>query len=355
MTFDAVLTTHLMSNLHGGLKTGTKALANLDLTADWQGPDGWQAFAYVEVNSKDGFSASYVGDQQYVSNIDLTPGVHLAEAWVQKTSAAGHFVTMAGFVSATDVFDVQDVGALFLNSSHALGVEFSQSGLSCVPRSALGIVTTWHPGNALHLHAGLFDAVGGDPDHPGAFIAAKFSRHTGLQYVLEAEKDFTGGYIKLGHWSNTVKADALDGAGAARRASGTYAQLSLALTHEQDDPDSAQGLSAWLRAGNADEQVLAVDRYAGAGLVYTGLLTGRDHDRFGFAIARARFGRAYRATVEDRVTTETTYELTYQYEVRPGFILQPDAQYVQRPAGSHAIRDALVVGLQVRLGLEAFR
>ncbi len=348
-SFDAVFTSHMMDDVRGGLRRGGQAMNDLEATATWQGDHGWNAFADVQVTNHDGFSAAYVGDGQTVSNVDLPPGIHLGEAWIARASDGQHFNTTLGLVSVNDIFDVQDAGALFLNASHGFGIDFSQSGASAKPLSALGFVEEWTPSGSWRFRAGLFDAVGGDPLHDKAFFAARLSRAEGLQYQLEAEKDFSGGYVKLGHWANTVPADPLDGTGPRRRYRGTYGQVKLTLFSEKADAD--QGLQAWLRAGVAEAHVLPVAEYDGGGMVYTGLLPGRDHDQFGFAIAHARYGSAYATAAGEAATAETAYELAYQYEVRPGVTLQPDVQYVQHPSGLPSVRDAVVIGLAVRIGL----
>jgi porin len=186
--------------------------------------------------------------------------------------------------------------------------------------------------------------------HDDAFAPTRLWSGEGEQYEIEIEKDFKGGYVKLGHWGNTIKTDYIDGSGATGDMSGDYAQLSLTLI-EESDPD--QGLKGWLRAGTANADGLALDQYIGGGLVYSGPFKGRDHDQAGFAVAHARFGKPYRAAQSNRVTAETSYELTYQAEVRPGFVLQPELQYIKHPSGAHDIKDALIVGLQFRVGLEA--
>jgi porin len=121
------------------------------------------------------------------------------------------------------------------------------------------------------------------------------------------------------------------------------------LTHESD-PD--QGLKGWVRAGVAEDTVFAISRYLGGGLNYAGLLPGRDHDLAGIAVMRAGFGAPYR-DAEGAGVSETTVELTYQAEIRSGLIVQPDIQYVVHPSGDPSVRDALVVGVRLRVGLSA--
>ncbi len=351
--FDAVLTTDTLSDVQGGLKQGTRTIANLDLTSAWKGQDGWESFVYVEVTHGGGFSDQYSGDTQFVSNIDLPAGIHLSEGWVRKTSRGGHFVSTLGFNNVNNMFDVQDVGALFLNTSHGIAIEFGQSGASGKPICAFGFTQEWRPRADIHVRGGLFDAVAGDPEHGSVFATAYYSSRTGLQYQVEMQKDFAGGFVKLGHWGNTAPSDPLDGVGAPGRYSGTYGQLSATLSQEADGPE--QGLKGWVRVGNADARLLAFDRYVGGGLVYTGPFRGRDHDQAGIALASGRYGKSYRATATEPVTTESSYEASYQYEVKPGLVLQPDLQYVEHPSGLSSVKDAVVVTLRVRVGIDALR
>lgn len=346
--YDAVLTVDTLDNLSGGLRTGAWGMANLDLTAAWQGDQGWEAFGYILADTHGGFSERYTGDAQVVSNIDAPAGVRLFEAWLRHTSDDQSLVATAGLINLNGIFDTQPVGGLFLNASHGIGPDYSQSAPSIFPISGLGVVAEWRPTDTLRLRAGVFDGVPGDPDHGGVFTSLRISRAEGVNYVVEAEQNFGGGFVKLGHWAYSQRADRLDGMGQGRR-EGTYGQVSGQLTHEGEDPD--QGLSAWVRAGVANGQVLDVSSYAGGGVVYTGLFAGRDHDQAGLAIASARFGKPWRALNPEAAGVETTIEAAYQVEVKPGLILQPDVQYIRHPGGASDVKDALVVGLRLRIGL----
>jgi porin len=83
----------------------------------------------------------------------------------------------------------------------------------------------------------------------------------------------------------------------------------------------------------------------GGGLVATGLLSGRDDDRLGLAVAHAVIGAA--ARVADRLPgAETSIELTYQYKVSNACAIQPDLQYIVHPAGVSGARNALALGLR---------
>jgi porin len=99
---------------------------------------------------------------------------------------------------------------------------------------------------------------------------------------------------------------------------------------------------------------LPVGSYVGGGLVYTGLLPGRDGDQVGFAIAQARFGADARAADPGQGEAETNYEVSYRAQIRDGLAVQPMVQYVHRPNGHSDIDDAVIVGVRFEVGLGAF-
>jgi len=346
--FDGSLTVDVLDNTQGGLKTGTQAMYNLDLTAAWQGAQGWEAFGYVLADGNGGFSGTYSGDTQVVSNIDAPAGTRLFEAWIRKTSQDRKSVTTLGIINLNGIFDTQPNATVFLNASDGIGPDYSQAGPPIFPVAALGLVHEWRPLDGFSLRGGLFDGLPGDSDHGSVFTSLHLSPDEGVHYVVEAERDFENGFVKLGHWGYTVRAPRIDGNGTAVR-QGTYSQVGMDLTHESD-PD--QGLKGWVRAGVAEDTVFAISRYLGGGLGYAGLLPGRDHDLAGVAVMRTDFGTPYR-DAEGVGAAETTVELTYQAEIRSGLIVQPDIQYVVHPSGDPWVRDALVMGVRLRIGLSA--
>jgi porin len=106
-----------------------------------------------------------------------------------------------------------------------------------------------------------------------------------------------------------------------------------------------------------------VDLYIDAGLVYRGPF-GRAEDQAGLAISYARISSAARGFDADVArltgqfnpirTGETVMELTYRYQVTGWWQLQPDFQYVFKPAGgiltpnrpARLVGDAAVFGLR---------
>jgi porin len=347
--YDAVLTTDLLDNTSGGLRQGARLMGNLDLSAAWTGDNGWEGFAYVLADAGGGFSETYSGDAQVVSNIDAPAGTRLFEAWVRKTGGDGRWSLSGGLINLNGMFDVQEAGTLFLGASHGIGPDYSQSGPSIFPFSALGVVGEWQASDTLRLRAGLFDGVVGDPKHQTSFIGVKLDEDEGAHWVVEAEQGFDGGYLKLGAWTYTAPAERLDGTGLSRGNSGYYAQVKYDLY--RPDPDSDRGVAGWVRVGAANKDVQPIEAYAGGGLVWTAPFKGRDADAVGTAVAHARFGRPYAQSLGADLKPETIYEMSYRYALSDSLSVQPDIQYISHPSGDAGTQDALVVGLRLRLGL----
>ena len=97
------------------------------------------------------------------------------------------------------------------------------------------------------------------------------------------------------------------------------------------------------------------------------MIASRPDDAFGLAFAYARISPAARGLDQDDIvlnvvsrpvrSSELLMEATYAAQIVPGWILQPNLQYIIRPAGgasdpnqpTHALRNALVIGLRSSL------
>ena len=109
-----------------------------------------------------------------------------------------------------------------------------------------------------------------------------------------------------------------------------------------------------------------IDLYADMGLELIGLSDRHPHDKFGVAAAYAHVSPAAQALDEDfrqyngpswpKRSAEELLTAVYQYEVRAGWTLQPNFQYIFHPGGGATnplgipagkpIRDAAVLGLR---------
>lgn len=335
------------ANLRGGIKTGARVMGKLgvifDADASAVGVAG--ARLHVDLQYVHGHSLSndLVGDAQVVSNIDAVSALRPMEAYLALPFGdAGQGALKLGLIDLNVDFDVQRYGAFFLNSSHGIAPDVSQSGLngpSIFPTSASAVTAQWQ-GRGWTGRLGLFDAVAGDPDHPGRTVV-RFPGTTGLLMVGEVDIAIGGdSELQIGAWRYTPRFPRIDATGGTGKSQGVYALVEGPLVRR-----GAAELGGWLRIGVASDAVNPIGLYLGGGATF-----GTEDRRIGLAFAHARLGDPARQA-EDLRRAETAIELSYAHRVHPRISLQPDVQYVVHPGWDPSRRDGIVAGMRVHLTL----
>lgn len=364
-SFDAAYTADFWSNTRGGLAEGERFLDNLDLILGFEGAgvlENVTATMHVLHNNGGAFSEDLVGDAQVVTNIEAgNEATRLYELWIARSFAEDRAGVKLGLQDLNADFDIQETGGLFLNSSHGIGPDFSQSGLngpSIFPVTAVALTGFVRPSEGWTLKLGAFDGVPGDPELPRR-TTIRLNREEGALLVAEGERRFgETGRAALGVWGYTAKFDAMsrtdpDGEPVQLRGNqGLYGIVEGRVMAEAGTDD--QGLNLWARAGFADEDVNAIGRYFGGGAAYTGLIPGRDADQAGLAIGQARFGQGAKDSVAAAggllEGSETTVEVTYRIALTDWLAVQPDVQYIVNPAGDPSVENAVAAGVRFELG-----
>lgn len=348
----------VFANVDGGIEKGTVLLGKTDLMLDVGeaafGIGGMSAFVDLQYVYGRALSADLVGDAQTASNIEAISALRPLEAWVQWASANEAALVRAGLIDLNGLFDVQEVGQLFINSSHGIGPEFAQSGLngpSIFPTTAAGVAVEVKE-NGWSARFGLFDAVAGDPDRPTRTVI-RFPGHSGALFVGEVDMPITNAAkVRIGGWAYSTRFDAitemgLDGSPRRLRASkGGYAMIEGRIAGEEDGP----GVDAWVRLGVAGRRVNPVHSYLGGGIAY-----GTEERRFGIAIAHARLGRPAMLAGDEfgnrPKRAETNIELSYSHALSDRIRIQPDIQYIINPGWVAGRANALLVGARVEISL----
>ncbi|TDI96625.1 MAG: hypothetical protein E2O76_11425 [Caldithrix sp.] len=93
---------------------------------------GWKgaSFFLYGLGNSGGNPSENVGDAQIVSNIEGPDTWKFYEIWIQQNLFLGKLSVLAGLYNLNSEFDVIETGQLFLNSSHGIGPDFSQTGLN---------------------------------------------------------------------------------------------------------------------------------------------------------------------------------------------------------------------------------
>ncbi len=286
---------------------------------------------------------SRTGDVQTISNIEALSTDRLMEAWAEKTWPT--LAVRAGLLDLNADFDSIAPASLFLDSSHGIAPDLSKSGQngpSIFPVSAAGLRLAWTPSPRWTVMAAAFDGVSGDPDHPKAFAAVRLNASDGALLIGQTDYHLSkDAQVSFGAWTYTAATPGP--AGDLSRDHGVYAFVEGPIPH-------ADGWQGWLRAGRAEAKAQAVSGYLGAGVMHKGFWKIRPDDQFGIAFARAEIGGPARRA-SGLPHAETTWEATYQLQLRNWLAVQPDLQYVRHPSSAAKLPDAFVFG--VRLALSA--
>jgi porin len=145
---------------------------------------------------------------------------------------------------------------------------------------------------------------------------------------------------------------------------GVFEQQLYRVPHSDD-----RGIGVFVRLAGAPADRNLIDRYADAGLEFIGLSEKRPDDKFGIAAGYAHVSKAAQALDADfQAMTgpgwpvrsfEGLVTAVYQYQVKDGWTVQPNWQYIIHPGGGatkptgpfagKALKNATVLGLRTTL------
>ena len=393
-------TSEMLSNPVGGIRQTTiyqgllEASLKLDLEklANWPGAtfytDGYQI-------SGRGLSRNAIGNLLAVSTIEALASTRLHDLWLQQEFLDRQASLRVGQIALDDEFYISQYSANFINSTFGCPDILSTdlpSGGPCYPFAVPGIRLRVAPTAGLTLSGAVFN---GNPAPPGRgdpqvrnSSGTNFLIGEGgslalaeLAYGFDVQPELPGPLsdVKLGGWYHTadfpdLRRDTLgrsladptsNGIAAPHRGNfGLYMVLDKMLWQP---PDAAtRGLASFLRVGGApgDRNLFSLE--VDIGMTYKGLLPDRDLDLIGVATSYGRIGGAARGLSGDQFTFtglerpvrdyETVVEVTFQVQIAPWWVLQPDLQFIFHPGGhiaapfpappGHPIPNALVVGLR---------
>ncbi len=357
VTYGLLYEADTVANVMGGIERNTVVLGKFKGTLDVDdraiGIRGASVHLEAQIVHGPDLSGRFIGDAQTADNIDAPSALRPFQAWIELPLVRDTLWVKAGLIDLNAVFDIQTVGALFLNSSHGIGPDFSQTGAngpSIFPVTSGAVVARFqHDGWSAKL--GAFDAVSGVPDRPGK-VRIGYPGQRGLLAVAEVERAL-GKHraLKVGAWSYSTRFDALDrfdangDAARVRGNRGVYATIEGRI-----GGSDARPFDAWLRGGVADATINPIAAYLGGGVAW-----GGEARRLGLGIARAWLGgpgkRALIAGGGVPRAAETAIELTYAHAVGDFLTIQPDVQFIVDPGWRSDIDDALVVGVRLTFSL----
>lgn len=357
-----VYTAEVFGNALGRVRGGTRYLDNLDmmLSIDAERAVGWKGatlFAYGLYNNGKPFAEELVGAAQGVSNIETgVRALRLYEAWVEQRFAGDRASVKLGLYDLNSEFDAIETASLFINPSHGIGPDFSQSGRngpSIFPVTSLALRADYKPHGRWTVRGALLDGVPGDADQPSR-TTIRLNPRDGALGAVEVNYATEHSRVGIGYWRYSGSFEPISGEPAGKRGNdGLYAFFESRLSREEADED--QGLAGWVRLGFADPSFNLIKHYVGGGLTYTGPIPGRAADQVGLAIGWAGFGGAVRrssALAGDPLQAgELIIEATYRARVTRRLTLQPDLQIILGPGRRRTTPEAMILGLRGEIDL----
>lgn len=334
------------TNLRGGKNTNsaTRYLGVVDvaITADLNQlglRPGGTFFIYGQDIHGRSSTEDDVGDYQCLSNIDAPRRTQVSEYWWQQSFLDGEVTLRLGKQDANAEFAVVDLAGDFINSSFGLAPTVP---MPTYPDPSAGLAVFYTPNDWLALKSGIWDGAPDGRNWGFSGTGTAFSvAEAELMWSLLEER-LPGGF-HIGAWYHSDDPDEVAADGKFDGNYGVYLGGEQMVLKESWEPADDQGLGVFGQFGWAPDDRNEASRYFGAGLVYKGLVSGRDDDITGIGVAALWFS--------DRLDldSETAVELFHRVQLGEYISLKPDLQYIARPSGVE--RDALVAGMRFEIAL----
>lgn len=337
------LTLESLSNLQGGIATGTRNLANLDLSVSVNtDAAGWwndgTLFVYV-LGTYGRPPSSLTGELQTLSNIEAYNNLTLYEFWYQHSFVDGAVKLLFGLHDYNSTFYSLDSSAIFTLSSLGIGPEIAQVGPSIFPTTATAVHLTLSHNDQYFLLA-VYDGVPGDPEHPhGTHVV--YNKTDGLLTAAEwgfaSEKKYK---LALGGWRTTAEVEnPIDG--SITKSNQGYYLIGEKYFNEN--------LAVFFQYGSADKDKNQLEAYSGAGVTYSDLWV--KEDSIGLGYARAKNSTEFLKANPDLLTAESVVELTYFRPLMEKLNVQASVYYVEHPSMAPDVENSLAFGVRLYIEL----
>jgi porin len=330
------------------------------------GLTGASVVAEASWSSGQDLSEKHVGNLFPVAWQFTGHGVRLAQLYYQQnlfddrlSLAIGRLTTEFDFL-ASDIYTEYFSGGIN-------GVPFSipagEPGFTTAPFSQWGVRAIYYPLPQLRTAIGVYNAdadVNQDKNH-GVDMTLDISNGVmtigEVGYSWHQEEASTGlpGNAKVGFVFNngrTPKAREIEEAVevgafefAQERDQGNnyafYASIEQMVYRESEGSD--QGLTPWAVVTYTPRDNININPlFVGGGMVYRGLIPGRDEDRAAIGVFFGKLSSALQ-----NVSSEKVLEVNYTLQLTPWYYVRPDFQYIWSPSGDSSIKDAAVFGGEV--------
>lgn len=405
-------TSEVLGNASGGTRQGaqydglTQLVMQMNTQRAFGHYGGLFSVSALQIHG-DNLSADNLSTLQTASGIEADRATRLWEFWYdQKFLEEDRLDVRVGQQSADQEFIVSNDAAYFVNTMFgwpALPSYDLPGGGPAYPLSAPAVRVRLRPINSVNLLVGLFSGSpvndnSGDPQRQNAggisFPVNGLLVLAELQYaypslgsmVYPGESAPLARTYRIGAWYDSERfADqrfdqngvplanpAGSGLPASHRGDfSLYAVADQMLWRNRDDPNNTlNGFARVMGAPQDDRNLIGFSK--NAGLIYHEPFRNRADDTFGLGMGYVQVSRCAADHERDVAAfaaltnpgsynpiqgSETYFEATYQYQMRPWLQMQPDIQYVVNPgagiadpnAPTRRIRNEFVLGLRTNI------
>lgn len=387
-------TSEVLGNPTGGRAQGVvyEGLTQISLGVDLERAIGVQGgilnVSALQIHGR-GLSTNDLDNLNTASGLEADRSTRLFEFWYQQAFLGGKVDVKIGQLSADEEFLISQYGGLFINAFFGwpgLPTVDLPSGGAAYPLATPAIRLRVQPTAALTGLLAVFNGspagIGiGDPQIRDA-SGTNFNLNSGVFVIGEVQYARSqGGYpgtYKLGAWYNsnaftdqfytsgpiTAARPFASPPGVRRDDWSVYAVIDQLVYRPASAKDGGAGV--FFRAMGAPGDRNTVNVFVNAGITYKGAFD-RNNDTMGLGVVWTRISDTARAADAAFAalsggsypvrSSETTLEASYQVQLAPWWVLQPDFQYVFRPGGGipdpqrphRQVGDAAVFGLRTSI------
>jgi len=379
-------TAEVWGNTTGGVKDGAVYTGLLDfgLELDLEKSIGWSgatvSTTWLWLSGRDA-SEDLVGNFLTISNIAGFNTLRMLELWFEQNVWDDKVTLRLGQITADSEFVISDYAGTFINGTFgwpAFLYTNLPAGGPGYPMGTLGARLALNPVDWITFQSAVFQGNVYDQDVNHHGLRWRLDGENGFLFLNEAQvrwnhaDEETGlpGQAKSGIWIQTGQlADTLaestdsgnyglyfildqmlyrEGVVEMPAPAGKSEGAAKSFTAPVEIEKSTEGLGCFTRFAFAPQDRNFVNFYFDTGLTYKGLIPGRGDDTLGVAFGYAQLGNASRNSLVEEgsvgVGAEMVLEATYQCQVTPWCVVQPDIQYIMNPGGTRDLGNAFVIG-----------
>jgi porin len=372
-------------NPSGGIQQGATydGVLELHLNGDMQKMGLWKGLCFhangFQIHGRS-ITATDIGSLTTVSSFEGTPATRLFELWFEQSLLDKRISVRFGQLAADSEFLIDKGASSFLETSWpALLAQDLPSGGPTYPLATTAVRVAINPNDRFGLMIAVFN---GDPAGPHCTGDPQLCNNNGLDFLFDSppllmaegsykyKQDELAGTIKLGGWNHfgNFSDQRFDSGGLPIAVTGLPGKVihnvyGLYVIFDQAvwrmPGSDAKGVDLFGRIMGAPSDRNLVDFYADGGVNFSGMVPRRPDDYLAIGFDYSSISdRAHGFDLDSGVPVarnfEALLEICYTMQLKPGWTLQPDFQYIWQPGGNVPNRTgAGVVGNATVLGIRS--